>query len=245
MIRKIVQEVIEDLKITAPELTFEQINRRNKIINSDNPMFIYYGHKISEIEKIARAIDNKYQLSYEDSLDVFKILVKSNVHEEKFAGIFFLNCSKVHFNETVITVFKNALSKYCDTWAFCDTSCIRVLGPFLGKNRNQALAELTIDNWSKSEYLWVKRASLVILLKIIMIHRVFDDKYIYDFVNNMLKHHEVYIQKGIGWLLKTCSRYNPESVFKYLMNNRENLSSLILRYASEKFPKEKRKLLFK
>ena len=81
---------------------------------------------------------------------------------------------------------------------------------------------------------------MVVLLKIVMIHKEFDDVYVFKLVNKIYKSHEVYIQKGIGWLLKTCSKYNPESIFKYLMNNKEKLSRLILRYASEKLPPEKR-----
>ncbi|MFX1340899.1 MAG: DNA alkylation repair protein, partial [Promethearchaeota archaeon] len=52
---------------------------------------------------------------------------------------------------------------------------------------------------------------------------------------------ENYIEKGIGWLLKECSKYNHDSIFTYLMKNKERLSRVILRYASEKLPKEKRK----
>jgi len=142
-------------------------------------------------------------------------------------------------------MFEHQLSKYCDTWAFCDTSCIRVIGPFLGKKNNQQLAEKTINKWSKSENLWVRRASMVILLKIIMIKREFDEIYVYELVAKMLKQPEDYIQKGIGWLLKTCSKYKPDLIFKYLMNNKERLPRLILRYASEKLPKEKRAQILK
>ncbi len=244
MIRKITREIIEELKKTAPRLSVDQTIRRNKILNSDNPNFIGYGHKISDIEKMTKAIYFKFQCNYKDSIEVFKSLVKSNVHEEKFAAIFFLNCFKVHFDQDILNIFEYTFSNYCDTWAFCDTSCIRVLGPFLGKKNNQSLAELIIDTWAKSEYLWVKRASIVILLKIIMIKKEFNDDYVYNFVETMLKHKENYIQKGIGWLLKTCSRYEPDSILKYLMKNKVKLTRLVLRYGSEKLPKEKRALLF-
>ncbi|MDX1797541.1 MAG: DNA alkylation repair protein [Candidatus Lokiarchaeia archaeon] len=243
MIRKIIQEIVVYLKKTAPELTSEQITRRNKILNSNNANFISYGHKISEIEKIIRAIYNKYQLSYEDSLDVFKNLVKSNVQEEKFAAIFFLNHFKSKFNQNTIDLFEEAFSKYCDTWAFCDSSCIRVIGPFLGKRNNLQLAEKTINKWSISENLWVRRASMVILLKIIMINKEFNENYVFELVERMLKYPDDYIRKGIGWLLKTCSKYEPDSIFNYLMNNKERLPRLILRYASEKLPKEMKIIL--
>jgi len=245
MIEKITLEITEELKNTAPKLTPEQIIRRNKILNSDNPKFIGYGHKISEIEMIVKLIYKNYQCSYEEALAVFKNLINSNVHEEKFAGVFFLNHLKSNFNQATIDMFEHQLSKYCDTWAFCDSSCIRVIGPFLGKKNNQQLAEITIDKWSKSENLWVRRASMVILLKTIMIKKGFKEDYVFEFVEKMLEYTEDYIQKGIGWLLKTCSKYKPDSIFKYLMSNKNRLSRLILRYASEKLPKERRELILK
>ncbi|MFX1379272.1 MAG: DNA alkylation repair protein [Promethearchaeota archaeon] len=240
MINKITQEIKKELKKTAPKLTREQITWRKRILNSDNPQFTEYGHKVSDIERITNAIYKKVECNYEDSLEVFNNLVMSNVQEEKFAGFFILNHFKGSFDEETIDNFEKVLSKYCDTWAFCDTSCIRVIGPFLGKKNNQVLAYRTIEKWSNSKSVWVRRASLVILLKIIMIQKKFDDNLVYKFVEKMHKHPEDYIQKAIGWLLKTCSKYNPDSVFIYLMNNKGNLSRLILRYASEKLPKEMR-----
>ena len=233
------------MKNTAPKLTPEQIYRRKRILKSYNPNFVEYGHKISEIEKITKEIFYRFQCTYEDSVEIFKNLVNSNVQEEKFAGIFFLNYFKNEFNQDTIDLFENALSNHCDTWAFCDSSCIRVIGPFLGKKDNQQLAESTINKWSKSENLWVKRGSMIILLKIIMIKKEFDNDYVFNLVEKMLKYSHDYIQKGIGWLLKTCSKYKPDKIFYYLMSNKERLPRLILRYASEKLPKEKMALILK
>ncbi len=245
MIEKITQEIIEELKNTSPKLTPEQITRRNKILNSYNPNFLGYGHKISDIEKITKAIYKKIECNYEDAVSIFKNLVSSNVHEEKFAGIFFLNHFNKNFNHATIDLFEDMISNYCDTWAICDSSCIRVIGPYLGKKNNKKLAENTIEKWSKSENLWVRRASIVILLKIIMIKKGFGEDYVFEFVEKMLKYTEDYTQKGIGWLLKTCSKYKPDSIFNYLMMNKESLPQLILRYASEKLPKEKRMWILK
>ncbi|MFX0028868.1 MAG: DNA alkylation repair protein [Candidatus Hermodarchaeota archaeon] len=204
-----------------------------------------YGHKLSDIEKITRSINKKYQCNFNDALTICKNLVSSNVHEEKFSGIFFLNHFKSKFNQATINLFEYQLSNCCDTWAFCDSYCIRVIGPFLGKKNNQQLAEKTINKWSNSENLWVRRASLVILLKIVMITKEFNEEYVYKLVEKMLNYTEDYIQKGIGWLLKTCSKINPDSIFNYLMTNKEGLPRLILRYSSEKLSNEKRKQILK
>ena len=122
---------------------------------------------------------------------------------------------------------------------------IRMLGPYLAKSGNEKLAENTIEKWSNSENLWVRRAALVILLKLIMVKKEFNTDNVFKLVERRHKDPEEYIHKGIGWLLKTCSNYEPEIIFKYLMKNKGNLSRLILRYASEKLAKEKRAQILK
>lgn len=241
MIRKIINEIKTKLVKNASDLTAEQRSRMYKILNSDNPNFIGYGNKHSEIEKLVREIHKKYQLSYEGACEIFKELVKSDVHDEKISGLFLLNRFKRNFNGETISIFFNAISKYCTTWAFCDTSCIRVIGPFLANNDN--LAREVIEIWSNSKDMWIRRASMVILLKIIMVKKDFKNTYVFDMVEKMMKYSEdseEYIQKGIGWLLKTCSNYKPDIIFTYLMKNKRIFSRLILRYASEKLPKQKR-----
>jgi len=194
-----------------------------------------------EIEKIVKRVYEKYGCSYDDAIEVFKILTRTNIEEQKFAGFFFLNRFKKHFNEKIIDVIKEEYSEHCHTWSHCDSTCVRLLGPFLGKKGNESLAIKTINDWSGSNNLWIKRASMVILLKITMMKKDFDEKYVFELVEEMLKYSEAnYIEKGIGWLLKTCSRYKPEVIIDYLLMNKKNLTRLILRYASEKLPKEKR-----
>ena len=213
------------------------------ILNSDNPNFEGYGNKISEIEKIVKAINIKYQISYVDALEIFKTLVKSNIHDEKFAGVFLLNRFKKNFSEEVITLINDYFTDYCDTWALCDSTMIRIIGPYLAKNDD--LAKITINKWSEAENMWIRRASLVILLKTIMVKKHFDEKYVFDFVRKMLNYSEDYIHKGIGWLLKTCSKYEPDLIINYLNKNKKILPRLILRYASEKLSKEVRAEILK
>lgn len=240
MINTIVNEIKSHLKLNAPQLTEQQMTRMYSILNSANPGFKGYGNKHSDIEKYVREIQSKFSLSYKKSTEIFKELVKSDIHDEKIAGVFLLNRFKKNFNKETVRMFHDIIPNYYDTWAITDTTMVRVLGPFLGKKGNKDLAEKTIENWSNSENLWVKRASLVILLKIIMMKKDFDAEYVFKFIEKMSKYPEDYIQKGVGWLLKTCSNYEPKIIFEYLMKNKRRLSRLILRYASEKLPKDKR-----
>ncbi|TFF96779.1 MAG: hypothetical protein EU547_06020, partial [Promethearchaeota archaeon] len=182
---QIIKEIKRKLKETAPDLTVEQIERRNKILNSDNPNFSGYGHKMSDLERLAREIQNGYDCEYEDALVIFQALIKSNVHEEKFMAVLFLNRFKRYFNDKIVDIFQKSFAQYCDTWALCDSSIIKVLGPYLAKNGKEKLKVTTINKWSNSENLWIRRASLVILLKTIMIKKDFNEDYLYDLLEKL------------------------------------------------------------
>jgi 3-methyladenine DNA glycosylase AlkD len=240
MIEKVIQEIRAHLKKNSPHLTNEQKTRMYKILNSDNVNFIAYGNKHSDIEKFIRELNNKYQLNYERVSDIFKVLIKTNVHDEKIAGIFLLNRFRKDFSKETIKMMQELIPNNFDTWAITDTTMIRIIGPFLGKKANEELAQETIKAWSMSDNLWVRRASLVILLKLVMINKDFDGEYVFKFVEKMLKYPEDYIHKAIGWLLKTCSKFHPEIIYRYLLRNNTKLPRLILRYGSEKLSKENR-----
>ena len=241
MIDSIVKEISILLLQNTPQQSEEQKGRMYKILNPDISDYVIYGVRMPEIERIVKSIHAKYDCGYDDVVEVFRKLTRTNVEELKFAGFFFLNRFKKHFNEETVDLIRKEYAEHCHTWSHCDSTCVRLLGPFLGKKGNEALAKKTVNGWSESNNLWIKRASMVILLKITMMRKDFDEDYVFELVEKMLAYSDAnYIEKGIGWLLKTCSKYNPEVIFDYLSKNKKNVSRLILRYASEKLPKEKR-----
>ena len=239
MIDSIVKEISNLLLENTPQQSEDQKARMYRILNPDTSDYIIYGVRMPEIERIVKSVHAKFNCSYDDAVEVFKKLTRNNVEELKFAGFFFLNRFKKDFNAKIIDIIREEYSEHCHTWSHCDSTCVRLIGPFLGKKGNEALAKKTINDWSESNNLWIKRASMVITLKITMMRKDFDEDYIFALVEKMLKYSEAnYIEKGIGWLLKTCSRYKQEAIVDYLTRNRTNLTRLILRYASEKMPSE-------
>ncbi len=233
------------LKESAPTLGNKEKERMYKILNSNNPKFLNYGLKLSDIEKIARQFQQENKITLNQAIEIFKLLINSDVHDEKFLGVFILNRFKKNFTESIVDLFHDAYTKYCDTWALCDSTMIRVIGPFLGKKGNEIIARETVENWSNSKHLWIRRASLVILIKLTMINKSFEEEWVFTIIKKMLQSPEEYIQKGVGWLLKTCSNYKPDLIFDYLVKNKGKLPRLILRYASEKMSKERRNQILK
>ena len=241
MIDSIVKEISNLLVKNIPQQSADQKDRMYRILNPDISDYVIYGVRMPEIERIVKSVHVKFNCRYDDAVEVFRKLTRTNVEELKFAGFFFLNRFKKYFNEGTVDLIRNEYAEHCHTWSHCDSTCVRLLGPFLGKKGNESLAKKTIDDWSESNNLWIKRASMVILLKITMMRKDFNEENVFGLVEKMLKYSEAnYIEKGIGWLLKTCSKYKPEVIIDYLSKNKKILSRLILRYASEKLPKEKR-----
>ncbi|MHA1106531.1 MAG: DNA alkylation repair protein [Promethearchaeota archaeon] len=247
MIEKIINEIKTQLEDNKPALEQEQKQRMYNILNPDIKNYEIFGIKVAETEKIVKIMNVKFfDCTYEDAIEVYRRLSRYNIEEYKFAAFLFLNRFKKNFSEDTINVFHETYLKHCHTWSTCDSTSIRVIGPFLAKKGNELLARKTINGWSESENLWIKRASMVILLKIAMVHKDFEEQYVFTLVEKMLNYVEWnYIEKGIGWLLKTCSKYKPDIIMNYLIKNKERLSRLILRYASEKLPKDKRALVLK
>lgn len=245
MIDMVISEIKAFLKNNAPQWTKDQKSRMYRILNSDNPNFVGYGIKHSEMEKFARKIHLQFDLSYDKASEIFKSLIQSDVHDEKMTALFLLNRFKKDFSTETVEMIKEVIPKFYDSWAITDTTMIRVLGPYLAKVGNEELAEKTIKDWSHSENLWIRRAALVIFLKIVMVKKEFNSDSIFKLVEQMHDDPEEYIHKGIGWLLKTCSNYKPEIISNYLMKNKRNLSRIILRYASEKLSKDKRAEILK
>ena len=246
MIEKIINEIKTKLEENKPALEQEQKQRMYNIINPDIDDYEIFGIKTADTEKIVKRIHDKFDCTYNDATEIYRILSRYNIEEYKFAAFLFLNRFRKYFSGDTINVFYEVYLKDCHTWSACDSTSIRVIGPFLAKKGNELLARKTINEWSESENLWIKRASIVILLKITMVHKDFEEEQVFNLVEKMLNHIEWnYIEKAIGWLLKTCSNYKPDLIINYLIKNKEHLSRLILRYASEKLPKDKRALVLK
>ncbi|MFX1384423.1 MAG: DNA alkylation repair protein [Promethearchaeota archaeon] len=245
MLDKYINNIKDKLRENAPTFSQDEILRRYRILNSTNPNFRSYGLKMAVIENIVKQVHGKYDCSYDEAVKVFNKLISSDIHDENFAAILFLNRFKKFFDESTLKLIFDKFSLYCDTWALCDSTMIKIVGPFLGKKGNEKLAENTIERWSNSDNMWIRRASMVILLKLTMMRKDFNEILVFNLVDKMLSYPEEYIQKGIGWLLKTCSSYKPDVVIKYLNKNKKRLTRLILRYATEKLPEDIRAEILK
>lgn len=130
------------------------------------------------------------------------------------------------------------MEKYVKDWNACDDFCTHAFGYFLYKYPE--FYEKTL-HWTGSDNMWFRRASSVILIYSIRREKLIHEGY--KTADKLLIENEDLVQKGCGWMLKEISNKCQNSVFDYVLKNKEIMKRTILRYAIEKMPPEKRKIL--
>ena len=134
----------------------------------------------------------------------------------------------------------DAFDGWVDTlsnWANTDGMCTGLISETVRKDPK--LVERLLD-WTNSENRWRRRAAVVSLVPIARKGEMLND--VFRLADRLMEDPDDMVQKGVGWLLKEASKRHPEEVREYLLRWRLKTSALVLRYASEKLPSDKRVL---
>lgn len=147
--------------------------------------------------------------------------------------------ARKQYSEATYDVFYRWLKDYVRGWGDCDDFCTHAFGELLRQRKD--LFEKVIT-WTDDKDFWVRRASAVILIPVIL-------KNDYDGINPleisdrlMSDEHDL-VLKGYGWMLKALSQVDQSCVEKYLIDNHDKMPRAAYRYALEKFDKETRNRL--
>ena len=143
------------------------------------------------------------------------------------------------YNENTYDVFYGWLKKYVRGWGDCDDFCTHAFGELLRKEK--ALFQKVLE-WTKDEDFWVRRASAVILIPSIL-RNDYEGIEPYKISDSLINDEHDLVQKGYGWMLKSLSQVDMDSVREYLIANHSQMPRTAYRYALEKFDKETRTAL--
>jgi 3-methyladenine DNA glycosylase AlkD len=127
------------------------------------------------------------------------------------------------------------MNNHCNNWASVDALCSWILAPLV-----QKFPDLipTIKNWTTSPNLWLRRASAVSFVPLARKGQYLDTAY--DIANALFKYPEDLIHKATGWLLREAGKTDPTRLEAFLLKQGTKIPRTALRYAIERFPKEKR-----
>lgn len=213
-----------------------------KSMNNQIEEVIYNLSNYKDIIKNVNRIDKMIRESNIDFFELFDEILKNN-REEPFLLMTILIKKRKLYEFNYFNFYEKWLFNYVDSWGKCDTYCYRVLNPMI-----ELYPELysNILNWSKSDKIYVRRASLVCFIISKADFSVDYDLNKLLYICDSLKDDKhIHIQKGLGWLLKYAYLTYPNEIENYLRNNADVLSRTTFRYALEKMDLSLRNELMK
>ena len=144
--------------------------------------------------------------------------------------------AKGQYSEDTYEIFYGWLKKYVHGWGDCDDFCTHAFGELL--RRYKSLFS-KVKAWTKDEDFWVRRASAVILIPAIL-HKDYEGINPLMISDLLMSDEHDLVQKGYGWMLKSLSQVDMETVTNYLIDNHTQMPRTAYRYALEKYDKETR-----
>jgi 3-methyladenine DNA glycosylase AlkD len=187
--------------------------------------------------RVHRAHKDRWTL--DEALTFADLLVKDPHLEVKAAGILVLERFKRAFEPSLLSAWKRWLADgHSSNWATTDAICSYLIGPLVVKHPELAPK---VAAWSRDKNMWVRRASIVGLLRPLSSGAALDTVYAVAAV--LHRDQEDLIQKAVGWALRDAGKQDAARLERYLREHGPSIPRTTVRYAIERFPEAKRRAL--
>ena len=189
---------------------------------------IFLGITVPNSRKVARKFTGLY-------LSEIKKLLYSKVHEERLCALLvlvdkFRVVDEKGKKEIFDFYIKNA--KQVNNWDLVDTSAAKIAGEYLLYKPKDILYKFAV-----SKNLWEKRISIIATAAFIKNKKYKDTLKIAEILIGDT--HDL-IHKAVGWMVREVGNKDLETEEKFLKKFYKKMPRTMLRYATEKFPEEKR-----
>jgi len=204
---------------------------------------VLLGIRAGQLRQVAKEfytqIKNSWTLN--QVLEFSEYLFGSPYVEIRTLAIFVLGYYSKWLKKHHLKLIKTWLEKnYCDNWALIDYFCPQILSPLLLKNPELSREILT---WTESVNKWVRRAAVVSFIQPVRQSLFLSEAY--QVAEKLFEDKEDLIQKAIGWLLREVGKKNMARLEKFLLLHGPRIPRTTLRYAIERFPEDKRRIILK
>lgn len=158
-------------------------------------------------------------------------LWNSDIHEARVAATKLLTQARIRPDDAVWNEILRWVPQL-DSWAIADHVCSA------GSRRLMADPSRldTVENWTKDENMWVRRAALVMTLPWTKQNFPSDQdrairERILGWAAGYTEDHEWFIQKSIGWWLRSLSRHDPDRVRLFIADHGDKMKPFAVREA--------------
>jgi len=189
----------------------------------------------------ARVAKAHPDLDHDSLLLLAGALWKRPVHECRALAAFLLERFATRLEPADLVATLEPMLRQSKTWALVDQLSTDVICVVVAAH--PAKVSATLDRWSKDEDFWIRRASMLVLLRPLRAGAG-DWKRFTRYADAMLDESEFFIRKAIGWILRDASRRSPERVYRWLAPRAARASGVTMREAVKYLtPAQRRTLL--
>lgn len=202
--------------------------------------FFYYGLKTPLVRSIGKKYFKKLKKftinNAEKILDACNRLLSERIVELRTIAFQWAFRIKDESQEEHFKIFRLWLEEYVTGWGSCDDLCTHALGYIVYKYPSLFSS---VKTWTQSNNIWFKRAAAVSL--IYGLRRKCFLKEAFIIAEILLEDKEKYVRKGYGWMLKEAANNFQREVFNFVIEHKEKMPRVSLRYAIEKMPDRMKK----
>ena len=177
----------------------------------------------------------------EISLEEAGQLLLEDIHEYRLTAVFILVLKYEKANnegerKSVVDTYLQNI-KGVNNWDLVDSSCYKILGPWLFDKDRQILYDFAASN-----DLWLQRIAMITTMHFI---RQKDYRDALSLAKSLLHHPHDLMHKAVGWMLREIGNRDYETEYDFLEQHYKTMPRTALRYAIEKFAEPVRKMFLK
>ena len=227
-VKTLVRSIRSDLTEVATE---ERRVKEKAYLKSD---LEHIGATVPQTRKAAfRALQQLPEIAHDGVWELAEALWAHPVHELRAAAVEVLAARTKHLRAGD-TARVRELIREARTWALVDPLSISVAGHLVESFATSCQA---LDSWSTDVSFWVRRASMLALLRPLRAGAGDFDRFS-RFADVMLEEREFFIRKAIGWVLREVSKKRPELVTEWIEPRLGRASGVTVREAVKKLPRK-------
>jgi 3-methyladenine DNA glycosylase AlkD len=192
------------------------------------------------VRRIARDAHAQHrEWSVAEATECADHLITSRYLEVKAAGVELLGRYRRQFEPRMLKTWLRWLARgHAANWATTDAICGLLVGPLVVAHPGLAA---TLRGWTRHRSLWVRRAGAVGLIP--LVRRGGALATAYGVARDLHRDGEDLIQKAVGWMLREAGKADLPRLERYLLANGPRIPRTTVRYAIERFPPAKRRVL--
>ena len=184
---------------------------------------LYLGVSNPQLDVFSKAWRNETSIS--QRIEISRFLWDCNIHEARILATKLLTQARIKSDDDVWAEICRWVPTF-DAWAIADHACSAASRRlYLNDTR---LNE--VESWTTHENMWVRRAALVATLPWTKSNHPKKNELeqrdqILNWAVGYTTDHEWFIQKSIGWWLRSLSKHDPERVLAFLREHGGKMKS--------------------